>query len=252
MSAALQSPWPDGCEAAISLTFDDGMKSQLERAIPYMNKTGLRGTFYVNPRGEDWRAHLDPWREVAAAGHEIGNHTCNHPCSRNLWGNSTGLETMTLAEVEADILEAERRLAEALPEQKSRSFCYPCYQQHVGEGSTRQSYVPVVAKHFIAGRGGTAERGHMNDPLYCDLHYLLAQPCERMWAHEMIGMCERAATQGKWFILVFHGITQEHLAVADADFRELCDHLIRHRKRFFSAPVIDVAQRVQQWRPAAR
>ena len=106
-----------------------------------------------------WTA-LAPWREISRAGHEIGNHTIGHPCSKALFDdpNLRCLESMTLAEIEADIVEASRRLREGIPEQADFSFCYPCYQEHVGEGLTRQSYVPVVARHFIAGRG-QGERG---------------------------------------------------------------------------------------------
>jgi hypothetical protein len=235
-------PWPAG-EAAVSLTFDDGLKTQFERAIPYMNKVGLRGTFYLNPR-DDYRERLAPWAEAAAAGHELGNHTCTHPCSRSLFGTAKGLETMTLGELEADVLTAQRRLDELFPKQKERSFCYPCYNHHVGEGPTRQSYVPIVAKHFLAARGGTTNPGFPVEPTYCDLHYLEAQQCEYMKGYELIGLCERAANRGHWCLLVFHGIQEGHLNVADGDFRELCDHLARHKDRFHVAPVIEIAKRI--------
>jgi len=239
-------PWPAGCDCAVSLTFDDGSKSQLERAIPYMNKVGLRGTFYVNPR-ENYHEQLKPWAEAAAAGHEIGNHTCGHPCSRSM-GNERGLETMTLPDIEADILEAERRLRDAIPTQKARSFCYPCYYHHVGEGLTRQSYVPVVAKHFTGGRTGTCNRGFFPDPTYCDLHCLESHACELLMGYEMIGLCERAANQNRWCILTFHGIHEGHLSVTDGDFREVCDHLIRHKNRFHVAPVTEIAQKIAELR----
>ena len=79
--------WPDGCQGAVSLTFDDGMQSQLDIAIPILKEHKLLGTFYINPRGDDWKVRLTPWREVALAGHEVGNHTINHICSRNFAGN---------------------------------------------------------------------------------------------------------------------------------------------------------------------
>ena len=47
-----RSPWPAGCEGAVSLTFDDGLRSQLETAIPILDPDGLQATFYLNPRGE--------------------------------------------------------------------------------------------------------------------------------------------------------------------------------------------------------
>jgi peptidoglycan/xylan/chitin deacetylase (PgdA/CDA1 family) len=240
----MRFPWPDECDGAVSLTFDDGLPSQLERAVPLMSKAGLRGTFYVNPGGDTWQAGLQPWRAVAEAGHEIGNHTCAHPCPRNLFNSPDGLETMTLADIEADVTEAQRRISAVIPGGAPRSFCYPCYNHHVGEGLTRQSYVPVIAKHFVAGRGGCVDRGISNHPVYTDLHYLVSQPCERMWGYEMIGLCERAANEGRWAVLTFHGIQAGSLSVAEEDFREVCSHLARHKKRIHVAPVAEIARHI--------
>ena len=75
--------WPDGCLSAVSISFDDGRTNQIERAVPILNERGLRATFYLPIRGENWRDIYAPWCEVAAAGHEIGNHTKSHTCSRN-------------------------------------------------------------------------------------------------------------------------------------------------------------------------
>ena len=241
------SPWPDGCEGAVSLTFDDGMTSQLQVAIPMLNEHGLAGTFYLNPRGDNWQERLQPWREVARAGHEIGNHTMAHPCTRAFRESSEpfGLEALTLEELEADIVETDRRLREGIPEQRERSFCYPCYQDHVGEGESRQSYVPVIARHFIAAR---AKGEVSNHPASCTLHHLSSYPVERSWGPTLVGLAERAAMQGRWTILTFHGVHQGHLSVADVDFRELCLHLQRHRERIWTAPLVTVAQRIREWR----
>ena len=78
------SPWPDGYSGAMSLTFDDGQESQLRKAIPILDNLGLKGTFFLCPRGEDWMNALSPWREVFKNGHEIGNHTISHACSQSL------------------------------------------------------------------------------------------------------------------------------------------------------------------------
>ena len=59
------SPWPDECRGAVSLTFDDGLPSQFDRAIPILNDHGLCATFYLNPAGGDWRDRLAPWRTVS-------------------------------------------------------------------------------------------------------------------------------------------------------------------------------------------
>ncbi|MGQ9514660.1 MAG: polysaccharide deacetylase family protein [Thermoproteota archaeon] len=238
--------WPNDCLGALSLTFDDGMLSQLERAVPLLEKFGFRGTFYLNPSGDDWLEMLEAWREVYDAGHEIGNHTLSHTCSSNfsLDPKSYGTESMSLEDIERDILEAERCLDLAFPKQKKRSFCYPCYEAFVGRGISKQSYVPIVAKYFIAGRG----RGEIaNSPANCDLHYLWSWPVERATGAELVGLAEQV-TEGRWGIMTFHGIHQGHLPVSDVDLEELLKFLSRNRKRIWVAPVAEIAQRILDWR----
>jgi hypothetical protein len=241
MTTPADALWPEGRLAAVSLTFDDGHPSQLTRAVPLMEERGLTGTFYVCPRGEAYRRELQPWRELAARGHEIGNHSLSHICSRNFSADpaAKGLERTTLEEIEADIVEAERRLQEAVPA-PARSFCYPCYQTDVGEGLTRQSYVPVVARHFVAARA-VGEYGFFNHPLTCDLHFLWCTPGEHRRGPELTGFVERAARRGQWLIFAFHQIEGGRLGVAEYEFTELVDHLAASVDRVWTAPVTEVA-----------
>jgi len=244
--------WPDDCEGAVSLSFDDGTDNQLQRAVPMLNERDLRGTFYVPPKGDDFLVRYAPWREVAARGHEIGNHTLSHTCSRNFRPEirpKAGLEAMSLAAVEADILEAERRLNELIPDHGPRTFCFPCYTTDVGEGATRQSYVPVVAKHFVAGRAG-GEYGFFNHPYNADLHHLLSTSGQQMTGPELIGLVELAMSRGQWCILTFHGIDTGGLGVCTPAFAALLDHLVRHRQRIWTDPVLRVAQHCLQLRAA--
>jgi peptidoglycan/xylan/chitin deacetylase (PgdA/CDA1 family) len=244
-------PWPERCLGAVSLTFDDGLKSHLATAIPLLDEHRVRGTFYLNPPREgdvaEWRAQLAPWNAAAQSGHEIGNHSLTHPCSENFAfkAGARGLEHMTLDEIEGDVLEAERRLRAGIPEQQDRSFAYPCYQTFVGAGGERQSYVPVIARHFVAGRalGETA-----NDPARCDLYCLWSHPVERLAGAAMVGLAERAAAEGRWTVLTFHGVHEGHLSVSEGDLHELCAFLDRHRDRIWTAPLATVARRVRDWR----
>jgi len=241
MTISQSSVWPNGCLGAVSLTFDDGDSSQLARAVPLMRERALRGTFYVCPREQDYRAQLAPWKELADRGHEIGNHSLSHTCSRNFSRDpdAKGLERSTLEEIEADIVEAERRLQEVIPAEH-RSFAYPCYQTDVGEGLTRQSYVPAVARHLVAGRA-TGEYGFFNTPLNCDLHCLWCVGAEHRRGPEMVGFVERAARAGQWLIFAFHAIDGGRLGVAEYEFAELLDHLAANRSRIWTAPVAEIA-----------
>jgi len=245
-----RSPWPSGRTAAVSLTFDDGMTSQLQTAIPMLNDLNLQATFYVNPRGENWQERMAPWAEVARTGHEIGNHSLTHPCSRNFNErlDAPCLERMSLDDVEADVTEAERRLRAVIPGDGPRSFCYPCYLSHVGEGERRQSYTPVIARHFIAARA-KGERPH-NHPLTCDLHHLWSFPAERSSGAFLIGLVEASAAIGRWVVFTFHGVLQGHLSINEVDLKELAQHLDRSRDRLWTAPVATVAQGIVDWRRA--
>lgn len=235
--------WPGGRLGAVSLTFDDGMRSQFELGVPLLDRHGLQATFYVNPREDD--ENLARWSAAAARGHEIGNHTVNHPCSKNFAfiseGGRRALEEMSWDEMDWEIVETNRRLAAVQPQQAAVSFAYPCYQPFLGKGAGRVSYVPLVLRHCIAGRG-RGERA--NDPRYCDLGYLWSWPGERLTAPHLIGLVETAAREGRWLILTFHGIHEGHLAVAEGDLGELCEYLATCSDRVWTASVATVADHV--------
>ena len=242
----MEGPWPESCTGAVSLTFDDGLDSQLNVAVKILEKHGLHATFYLNPWGDHWRERLAPWAAVARRGHELGNHSTMHPCSK-AYDDVTpdrALERLDLPAIAADIDLAEKRLAE-LSATSERSFAYPCFQDYVGIGAGRKSYVPVVAQRFLAARTQGQQANH---PSRCDFHHLWSWPSERLNAATLVGYCELAADAGSWCIFTFHGVHEGHLPVADVDLDQLCAHLHRHRNRLWVAPVIEVARRIRQWR----
>jgi peptidoglycan/xylan/chitin deacetylase (PgdA/CDA1 family) len=248
-----ENHWLEGFSGALSLTFDDGRPNQIEKAIPILNDLDLKSTFYVCPSGNDWAEKLSPWIDVHKFGHEIGNHTISHICSRALSPerNNRCLENMTLNDIEVDIVEASKRINTLFPDQKELTFCYPCYNNHVGHGLSRQSYVPIVAKHFIAGRG-IGEFPFGNFPATCDLHYLWSWAVEGRSGIELVGLAERTASLSQWGIMTLHGIDDGgNLSLSMSAFRELCNFLNRNKERIWVAPVVEVAKRIIQWRKKA-
>lgn len=233
--------WPEQVAGAVSLTFDDGMRSQREIAVPLLDRHDLKATFYLNPK-DDFATALAPWQAAAAAGHELGNHTVNHPCSKNFSfiteNRRQGLEDMSWEQMAWEIDETSRRLDALVPDQGAVSFAYPCYQPFIGRGMERRSYVPLVVERCVAGRG----RGERpNDPAYCDLGYLWSFACERMSAAELIGLAEQAANEGKWAIMTFHGVHEGHLSIGENDLEELAGFLARQRNRIWTGTVAEVA-----------
>src|SRR3546814_7923192 len=78
------SDWSsDVCSSDLSLAYDDALDSQLDNAIPALDRHGFHASFYLPLAADTLRTRLDEWRAAAARGHELGNHTLFHQCSRS-------------------------------------------------------------------------------------------------------------------------------------------------------------------------
>jgi peptidoglycan/xylan/chitin deacetylase (PgdA/CDA1 family) len=62
---------------SIALTFDDGPSEGTRRLLDILNRFGTRATFFLC--GMNVKRLPAVARAVAAAGHELGNHTYSHP-----------------------------------------------------------------------------------------------------------------------------------------------------------------------------
>ena len=141
----------------MSLTFDEAMATHLRNATLLMNKHNIKGTFYVNTiTGIDWNKNLPGWSRAVSNGHEIGNHTDQHPCAcRHTFGINQQhcLERLSMADIEQIIDGASKTLRrEFSGGLVDRSFAYPCFETFVG--NEKDSYVPEVAKRYLTGRIG--------------------------------------------------------------------------------------------------
>ncbi|MBT5871967.1 MAG: polysaccharide deacetylase family protein [Candidatus Latescibacteria bacterium] len=235
-----RSFWPDKCEGAVSLSFDDAAPTHREIAIPLLDRYDLPGTFYVPTGGSGWLDHIPFWRNAAARGHEIGNHSVNHPCSRNFDFVSPGndIESFSMDRYEAEVLEATANIRQAIPDQTVFSYCYPCYHSWIGSGATRESIVPVVARHFPAGRGGGERPNH---PEHCELEYLWACDASGWTTEQLVSYAEEAVDQGRWSVFCFHGVGGDHISVDDKAFEGLLSHLAEQKDRIWTDTVVNVA-----------
>jgi peptidoglycan/xylan/chitin deacetylase (PgdA/CDA1 family) len=74
-------------QTVVSMTFDDGIKTQYDLARPLLNSHGMKGTFYVNSGNLGANSYYMGWANtdtLSAEGHEIGGHTVNHQRLSNL------------------------------------------------------------------------------------------------------------------------------------------------------------------------
>lgn len=194
--------WPQGKRAAVSISFDDARPSQADRGLPILDEHGVKGTFYVIPAPVKHR--LEIWQAAQKGGHEIGNHTVSHPCSANFtFTRANALEDYTLARIEGEMQTADDAIWQDFGI-KPQTYAFPCGQKFVGRGEQLQSYVPVVAKRFLAGRGFRDEAP--NSPLHCDLAQLLGIDADTDDLDDILRYIKAASETGGWVILAAHDV----------------------------------------------
>jgi peptidoglycan-N-acetylglucosamine deacetylase len=232
--------FPGRAKGAVSVTFDDARASQLDRGVPVLDRHGVRATFYVLPLAVAKRP--DDWKRAVATGHEIGNHTMTHPCSANHSSSRANpLEALTVEQLDHDIAAADDEI-DALLGVRPRTFAYPCGQTAVGRGEHKASYVPIVARRFVAGRGYRSETA--NDPAVCDLALVDAFHADGMDAVALLELVDRAVEQERWTVLVCHEVgASGPLGIAEDALDALCRG-IAGNPRVWVAPVAEVAERI--------
>lgn len=108
--------WKDDKKAAVALSFDDWSPGQYPIVVPELNVRGLKATFFIETSlVASWNHDWPDVITTANAGHEIGNHTVNHP-------NLTG---QTASNLNNEITGAKTLIDSKIVNQKAISFAYP-------------------------------------------------------------------------------------------------------------------------------
>jgi len=205
--------WPDGKRVAVSLSFDDARASQVDVGLDVINPTGVKVTFFVTTSSDAFRTKLDGWKRALSSGHEIGNHTVNHPCTGNFpWSFHNALENYTLEKMSQELDDSNAVIQQHLGV-RAATFAYPCGQKFVGRGPELKSYVPLIGRKFLVGRGYMDE--YYNDPVFCDLAQASGTAFDDTDYIDMIKHINKAAEQGGWVIFVGHDIGQKAFQVTD-------------------------------------
>ena len=192
--------WPEGKQIAISLSFDDARASQVDAGTALLDQYGVKGTFYVVPNSVKQR--LEGWKKAVANGHEIGNHSFNHPCTGNFpWSRQKAIENYTLKQMRNELILANKDIKELLGVE-AEVFAYPCGQTYIGRGENTKSYVPVVSKLFLSGRGWLDEGP--NAPQFCDLAQLTGMEMDGKDFEQILPLIENAKKSGAWLVLAGH------------------------------------------------
>lgn len=232
--------WPGGAQAAVSLSYDDGMGSGLDQAIPDLESAGFRGTFYLPTGNRHVILRKRAWRRAFLNGHEIGSHTVKHPCRGS--EHKHNLEAYTSVDIRKEILAAAAWLNRNVGMDHYRTFAYPCGHDAIGNPPDEDSFAAAVqACHFaarLAGGGVNDAVAVANDPLRIKAQQI-GYPHGRE-VEPFIAYCEEAVRLKGWAVIVFHGIGDSWIPTDRVVHQKLIEHL--QDRRFWVAPVREVAR----------
>ena len=223
------SPWPEGRKAAIALTYDDSARSQLDIAIPQLDAVELKGTFFLS--GNQIGKEVPRWRAAAAAGHELANHTVNHPCARGTYEMPAQYTSQSYS---VEVLLAEIRtmesLLQALDGKAIHAFAPPCDQSLAGGKD-------YLAPLHQAGTASFIRHTRFMPPQVSYIGF------DGTGSAEMIAWVKGVVRRGGTGVIVFHGVGGDHLSVTADAHRQLLDYLRAHRDEIWTAPLSEVMAR---------
>ena len=246
--------WPAGQRAAVSLTYDDSLPCHYETLCPQLESRGQRATFFLCLSWPGFMNHPARWREAAAKGHELGNHTLYHACRREppehfgwlpaeydlcdytvrRWRDEVTLANFILAQVDG---------------KTERTFGNPCGCRTIGRGANVSSLDPMIGELFVAGRHADVDR--LVDPTNPQYPGLGCYGGDGKIFDQLKGRIDEALDAAAWLILVFHGVGKgTHGLYSElADHWQMLDYLAGQRDRIWTAPMIDVAKHLKSLEP---
>jgi peptidoglycan/xylan/chitin deacetylase (PgdA/CDA1 family) len=240
--------WPDGRKAAVSLAYDDALDSQLDHAIPALDRHGFKGSFYLQLSRDPVHKRLPEWRAAAANGHELGNHTLFHQCSGSLPGHEwvepqRDLDKTSAVQMKDQVLLANVML-NAIDGKTERTMTVPCGDV-MAEG---RNYIEQLESEFVAIKLGNAA-------VTPDMHALapyavtVEAPTEVTGA-QLIARVQEAAAKGTMVNFTFHGIGGDYLTVSNEAHGELLDYLAAHRDTYWVDTFLNIMKYVKQQQSA--
>jgi len=242
-SPGAKGNWPNGKKAAIVLTYDDGLDSHLNIAIPQLNKFDFKSTFFLY--GHIAEKDISEWRKVSHQGHELGNHSLFHPCSGN---GSIPLSPRFISE-NYDVpsmmreIEAMNKLLFAITGEHTNSYAYPCSEMMIG-GIDYSTILGASDLIRFARCGG--DRSIITD--FKGLNYFKVPTFAVPPGSDstvLIDYAKDVLKKGGVGIYVFHGIGGDYLSINAKDHLALLEYLSVHYKEIWVATFNEVMEYIQ-------
>lgn len=204
--------WQGNKKAALTMTFDDGLKEHYTTVFPELKRRGLVGTFYVigTKVGREQKGtpccSWDELREMADDGMEIGSHGYQHLNVEKL--SADGLKR----EIECNDSVILRHIGH-----NALTYCFP------GNRKTMEA-LAFIDSRYVGSRTFQSSVGSKRDSLW------LAR-----WLRNGI-------SKGEWLVSMTHGITTGYDCFADSGrvWRQHLDDIVSLRTDMWVATMADV------------
>lgn len=236
VQAAGPITWPGKAKAAVSLSYDDALNSQLDNAVPALTKYGIKASFYPILSSPVVMERLPEWRALAANGYELGNHTLFHACAKSKpdrdWvAAHNDLDKKTMAQMREELLTANSFL-HAIDGKTERTLTPPCLDWDVADGN----FVETLSGLFVGIKG--AEK-------IPEQYKSMLLP-EGVTGKELINFVKKSARNGGLVQIIFHGINGDHLSVSKEAHEELLKFLAENRETYWTDTYINIARHLSK------
>lgn len=223
--------WPNNTLAAVSLSYDDALHSQLDNAVAALNKYDLKGSFYLTLASPAFQTRKQEWQAIAEQGHELGNHTINHACRGSLPNRSwvtpeNDLDKKTLAELVSEVKTANSILKQ-LDNQELRTFTLPCTDNLAGG----EDYLKEVTPLFIGIKSNVADIPKSMQSV--NIKRVSVISAENLTGEQLIALVKEAGSHGTMVNFTFHGVGGDHLAISSKAHLTLLSFLAKHRNHYW-------------------
>lgn len=243
-SKAQQSSHWNGKQCAVVLTYDDALDVHLDNVMPCLDSAGLKGTFYIIGESPSISKRMPEWRTAAKHGHELGNHTLNHPCDGGTPGRSwitsdNDLRNYTPARAIREI-RVTNTLLQAIDGKTERTFAYPCGDLKIDT----VNFYKALEYDFVGARGVKSSLLFANT---INLNDIDCFSISGQSGDYMIDLVKKAMESHALIVFLFHGVGGGHnINVSLEAHSQLIHYLKQHEDKIWVAPMVDVAKYIRQ------
>lgn len=236
-------PWK-GKKCAVVLTYDDAYDQHLDNAIPVLDSLGLKATFYITAFSTSMQTRMNEWKKLPLKGHELGNHTLNHPCVGGP-GRSWVKPEYDLSKYTVQRMLDETRMTnlflKALDGKTRRTFAYTCGDMKIGDSS----FIEPMRKDFVAAR---AVRNEMHKINQIDLYNVDCYMVNGETGPQLIEWAKKAMETNSLLVILFHGVNGGNsLNVSLEAHSQFLHFLKKNEKDIWIAPMITVADYINKY-----